>query len=241
MMNQSEFLTSVKMDLGLYGLSLPFEDDDEMIMKVVRLKTLSTYSAFLPYTVPIVLELDKLVVRRNTFEESVYELPEMFNGSPILGIRKIDHRNKMLGQGYVSPMYSMDADLYNGMMLGAANANIYSAIAPPFTFKFETPNILTLYNIHSLSTELIAEVNLKHLPNLSTIKPTRWESFYELALIDVKKFLYQTLKHYKDLQTAYGTISLKIDDWENADSERKDLIEKWRNSYHLEAQAFVVI
>ena len=34
--------------------------------------------------------------------------------------------------------------------------------------------------------------------------------------------------------TAIGTINLKIDDWANAESERKELIDNWDNTYHLD-------
>ena len=41
-MNPSQLLTSIKMDLGIYGLRLPFDNPDEAMMEVIKLKTLKT-------------------------------------------------------------------------------------------------------------------------------------------------------------------------------------------------------
>ena len=85
------------------------------------------------------------------------------------------------------------------------------------------------------------EIAVEHADNLSTIPNTAWESFYELALLDIKRFLYNAMKHYTELQTAYGTVQLKIDDWQSAESDRKELIERLRDIYHLEAQPLFII
>ena len=44
------------------------------------------------------------------------------------------------------------------------------------------------------------------------------------------------MKHYNELQTAHGTVNLKIDDWANAESERESLLEKWDDTYHLDGK-----
>jgi hypothetical protein len=93
----------------------------------------------------------------------------------------------------------------------------------------------------SMYGEIDIEFAVEHTENLSSIPPTAFESFHELAELDIKIFLYNTLKHYNEIQTAYGTISLKIDDWANAEQDRKDLIEKWRDLYHLDGEVFYII
>ena len=85
------------------------------------------------------------------------------------------------------------------------------------------------------------EFNLQHADNLSTVKKTMYDSFYELAILDIKNFLFGALKHFRNIQTAYGTITLDIDDWASSANDRKDLLEKWRDVFHLEQQPLFVI
>ena len=40
--------------------------------------------------------------------------------------------------------------------------------------------------------------------------------------------------NYTNLSTAIGNIDLKIESWESAESERKELINNWNNTYHLD-------
>ena len=56
----------------------------------------------------------------------------------------------------------------------------------------------------------------------------------ELALLDVKENLYPIFKNYTNLSTAIGNIDLKIESWESAESERKELINTWNSTYHLD-------
>ena len=127
------------------------------------------------------------------------------------------------------------------MMMTQANANLASVAAPPITFKFEPPNVLYLYNVATAYGKMDLELALMHSDNLSTITQTSWESFYELALLDIKRFLFGMMKHYTDLQTAYGSFNLKIDDWSNAESERKEWIDRAREGYHLEVEPLFII
>jgi hypothetical protein len=56
----------------------------------------------------------------------------------------------------------------------------------------------------------------------------------ELALLDLKDNLYPTIKQYTDIQTAVGNISFKMDNWENAESDRKELLSRWDDTYHMD-------
>lgn len=240
-MNLSETLTSIKMDLGLMGLKLPFENEEEQLHKVLKLKTIKTFSQFYPHIMRIDLKLNSLKQLKNHYEESIYEIPDIFGDRKILYVRKVEQKNKLLGSGYLNPVFDDSIDLYGSIMMGQASANLMSTIMPPFTFKFVQPNLLYLYNISSLANEITVEFGVEHFDNLSSIPNTAWESFYELAILDVKKFLYGILKHYDEMQTAYGTVRLNIEDWSNADSERRDLLERWRDVYHLDTEQFFII
>lgn len=241
MMNMSELFTSIKMDLGLYGIALPFEKENEMLEKTLKLKTLKTFSQFYPHVMRLDLSLNELKVIKSHYNESIYEIPDIFGDRKIMYIRRIDPKSKLLGNGYLNPVIDDSLDMYNGLMMGQAAANLLSTATPPFTFKFLQPNLLYMYNMSTMASELTIEFAVEHFDNLSSIPNTAWQSFYDLALLDIKQFLYGILKRYDSLQTAHGTINLHIDDWSNAESERKELIAHWRDVYHLEGEQFFII
>jgi hypothetical protein len=241
MMNLSEMITSIKMDLGIYGLSIPLENEEKKIHDVIKLKTIKTFSQFSPHIMRIDLDMKTLKVLKSNYNESIYVLPDVFGDRKIITIRKVEQKNKLLGNGYVSPILDDSIDLYGGIMMGQAAANLSSTVIPPFTFKFTAPNLLHLFNMSTMANEATIEIGLEHHDNLMSIPNTSWESFYELAILDLKHFYYGILKHYNQLQTAHGTIDLHIDDWASAFQERKDLIERWRDMYHLDAEQFYII
>lgn len=242
MMNASQLLTALKMDLGILGLRLPFENADEALMDVIRLKTLKTFSIFLPQVREISMDLTKdLECIKEEYTESIFLLPNLFSDREIMYIRKITPKSKLLGNGFISPTFDGSIETYNMLMMTQANANLASIAAPAITFKFEAPNKLYLYNMATAYGVIDIEFAIEHAANLSTITSTSWETFYELALVDVKRFLYNSMKHYSELQTAYGTINLRLDEWSNAESERKDMIEKMRDLYHLETEQYFII
>lgn len=241
MMNLSELLTSIKMDVGIYGLALPFENPDKTLYDVIKLKTLKTFSPFCPQVMKFTLSLSEMVCKQSMYYESIYEIPPIFGERNLLYIKKVTPKNKALGAGYAAPLFDSDIDTYSSLAMAQANANLISQAAPAVTFKFRPPNVLHLFYMATYFGEIDIEVCLEHAENLSTISPTSWESFYELALLDIKRFLYNTLKHYSEIQTAYGTINLKIDEWSSAESDRKDLIEKWRDIYHLDTDTIIII
>lgn len=241
MINASELLTSIKMDLGIHGLKLPFENPDKEILNVLRKRTLKTFSTYLPQIQTISLDLAKdLECIKEEYTESIYILPDLFDRE-ILYVRNIFLKTKLLGNGFIAPVFDGSIDTYNSMMLTQTSANLASVAAPAITFKFDPPNKLTLYNIATAYGMIDIELALEHADNFATISQTSWDSFYELALLDVKRFLYGIMKHYTELSSAYGTVNLKIDDWQNAESERKDLIERWKDVAHLETEQFFII
>jgi hypothetical protein len=50
----------------------------------------------------------------------------------------------------------------------------------------------------------------------------------------MKMFLYNTLKMYDNIPTAFGNINLKIDDLQSAEESRNTLLDKWRDTFHLD-------
>lgn len=232
-MDGTELLTSIKMELGIYAIALPFDNPNEVLMDVIRTKTLKTFSIFLPHIQKIRLSANDMeeVMRGNNFRE--YLLPDVFGGMKLLGVNSVTYNvDNYYGSGYYSTIPRIDVNVSN-ITLATASANLNRAVAQPMTFDFRHPRTLIVYDNY-YSDAFVIELKLEHSKNLVTIPPMAEDSFLELAILDIKKFLYASLKHYNDLSSAYGNISLKIDDWANAESDRKQLLEEWNNLYYTE-------
>lgn len=240
--NVSDFLTSIKMDLGIYGLALPIEDENKAFMDVIKLKTIPIYSTFQPKEFTFSIDTNNLQCLESGYLRSRYLIPtQMFPEQRIISIINVNPKSNLAGIGYATPIYNADVSVYQGLMNTQVGADLISAISPSFTWEFRSPDEMVLYNLSSVLGEIEITLGLTHVPNLTTIKPSQWESFYELAILDIKSFLYNTIKHYDELPSAYATIQMKIDDWQEAPNARKDLIEQWKDVYHLDLPGFIII
>lgn len=231
MVNRSKLITSIKMKLGIHGLSLPGIDINELIEDVINEETLMVFNELLPNMITVNLDTRQLKQVKSSFNETVYIIPDIFGGREIFGIDNIVPYDK-----YANDCTPYTSGLMNNMgalMMGQVSADLYSLLDAGFSFNFESPNRLTLYNLDTLYTVLTVKFRVEHAKNLSTIPKTAYSSFKKLALLDTKIILYENLKHYSGIDTVHGRIDLKIDDWANAQSERDDLVKEWEDTYHF--------
>ena len=238
-MNLSQLITRIKISCGIYSIALPFENPDEVIKDVIENITLRTFSTYSPYYEKFRFDTHDLERVEKHANYETYLLPDIFSQREILFVRDVTYdESDISGLGYWGggvPL--LHGNMLNQMMLSNAGLTLTNKMIPTITFEYEHPRKLTLYNVLS-SCKLCVEIAFVHDKNLVSISPTMEESFYNLALLDVKDMLYQTLKHYNEIQTAYGNISLKIDDWAQAADARKQLIDDWENVYHMDVMPF---
>lgn len=232
-MNMSSLLTRLKMDLGIYTFALPF-DTNTALEEVITVITLPVFSVYCPLKEKFQCNVKDLKELEHTDSYQTYLLPD-WKYKQIIDVEDVEYDNSMMsGVGYAA-----NAALFNNnsllqqTMLGQAGINITRAMIPKLTFQYEHPRKLRIYNLYN-SCRLVLSLLCQHHPSLASIPPTQEQSFYQLALLDSKIFLYNALKHYNEIETAYGRITLKIDDWSDAKSERDQLIEKWDDTFHLD-------
>lgn len=234
-MNLSTLIKRIKMNIGIYGIALPIENVDGMIADIIQEFTIPTFSPYSPC-------YSKLVTRdiRNDFEivedsrtSITILLPE--SERKIIGVRQVTYLERdLLGAGYSSAMFPiMEGGFSQQMIMSNAAYSMVNQMLPGITHKFEHPRKLTIYNI-AASNSLSIELMYEHDISLASISPTMEEAFFNISLLDVKENLYNMMKHYNEIETAIGRISLKIDDWQNASQERTELLEKWSDLYHLD-------
>lgn len=239
-MTLSQLLTRIKIDLGIYSIALPFENPEEAMTDVILGVSLKTFSTFCPYYEKYRFDLHNLERLEKNSNQETYLLPDIFNEREILFIRDIYYDESIIsGIGYWGggiPL--LHGNMINQGMLANAGMALTNKMIPKMTFKYEHPRKVILYNVFS-SSKVVFEIAFCHDKSLASISPSEEESFYNLAVIDVKNMLYNVLKHYNDLQTAYGNINLKIDEWANASDQRKQLIDEWDNIYHMDVLPFI--
>lgn len=237
MLSLSEAITSIKMDTGIYGLVLPFENGDQALEDVIKLKTIPTYSISSPYRVKVLVKGEELNQVERLANYVTYTLPVERFGRKIVDIDKVTPATSVyMGGAHLAGGFSI-CD-YKNMMLDSVNAQMAHYAAPKVSHEFIDPNKLRLYNYGTRGVDLILDMQFYHDTNLSTIDEGHRESFLTLALLDVKSFLYNTLKNYSEIQTAYGSVKLPIDEWSNAASDRIEYLKNLDEVAHLEGDAW---
>lgn len=233
-MNISEVVTSVMMDLGIYKIALPFDEPPEKVLTdVIQVKTVPVFSLVHPYYERMDFNLGDLETVERGSNYTTYLLPDVFHNRKILFVKRVEYAdNTVVGLSYFGG-FPMSGKLIQESMIANASAKLAAEMIPKISFRWEPPRKLTIYNAIN-SCHINVDIGFAQDPSLIMIEDTCYDSFLELATLDCKKFLYDTLKHYTELNSAYGNIALKIEDWQQADSDRKQLLEQWNNTYHLD-------
>lgn len=241
-----KLISSIKMDLGIAGIKLPYDNIDELIMEIIKTKTLPVFNELSPYKVPLMIDTNDLVVFERKSGSTVYYLPDVFGDSEIMMVTDLQPAyDEYQHSAYDASMFAYGTSVsiygFQDMMLAQAQANALSTITKGTTFTFIPPNKIEIFTEYGMGNQYRLEVALAHSDNLTTIPTTTYTSFNKLATLDVKKYMFDNLKHYDNLTTAYGQLSLRIDDWSGAESERQQLIEKWEQTYHMDLNQYIVL
>lgn len=240
-MNLSHMVKRMKMELGIYAIALPIDDLDGMIVDIIKTITLPVYSMYNPYTEKMYVNLRNWECKEHMAAYDCFMIPD-FTNRKLLYVKDINYDDRSLsGMGYWGGgIPYIHGSLVNQMMISNAGAQLGASMLPKLTFKFVHPRTLYIYNLIA-SHNVVIDMAFEHDQSLQSINPTSEESFYQLAILDVKMNLYATIKHYNEIQTAYGTINLNIEDWQNAASERKDKIEQMDNDFHLDLAQLIYV
>lgn len=232
-MNLSEVITELKLQLGLMAITLPFKGAD-IFQFVIENITLKYFSLNQPYLEKIDFNLGHLTKKRQTVESTTYILPDVFNGRTILFVRDVQYSDVLVtGYSYYGAGTNISYGAARDNILMNAGMNLGSAMIPRMTFDFKAPRELTIFNAIQSST-ICVEFAFMHNKNLASIEETCRDAFMEMAMLDMKVVLYNNLKHYNEIPSAFGSIQLKIDDWANAESERRELLRQWSELYILD-------
>ena len=233
--NYSEFLTQIKEDIGIKDVPLPV--DDAALTKRFITSALREFSVRYPRIEEILITQDMAVdlSSRNLNGSVTYIIPEKYyRGSQILTVLSINSTGYGAADNYYNPslfLGSADVLLESVSDIKMA-ASLASMMGHAPTFRFDPPNRLVIYNGWTGNSYRV-EVGMLHDPSLSTIPPGAFTHLRQLATLDICEYLYGKMKRIQDLETGVGTINLRIDNWESAAQEKRELLREWDESASL--------
>lgn len=240
-MNMSKVVSSIKSSLGLYGITLPFKDDitgepiptENVIMNVLTTTTIPIYSQFQPWIREADCPVKSLKCIDNKY--GIYLLPAFLTMTPVMYVADVYlpmHNNRGT-YGDIAPAYGINRSV-QGVIASQEYMMLAGQMRAEPSFDYLGDNKIRLYGYPK--TVLTFRVACEHEPNGESIPDGCYDSFMELAILDIKMFLYNNLKLYDKIPTAFGEINLRIDDYSNAEGDRNALLEKWRDVFHLDMQ-----
>lgn len=232
-MNINRIIRRIKRIIGIYGIALPFDDLDKEILEILEDTTLPVFSKYCPdwQIISIDTEICQKVYRKGNCD--LYLLPD-FGEKEILYVKRVEYNEQFLRTSlYPTYLGTQSTTAFGDLLCSNVGKQIADSITNAITFHYEHPRKLYIYDA-LVSSKLLVTIGFVHDSSFQSINPTTDESFFQLAALDVKAGLYPTIKHYEGLDTVYGRIELKLDNWANAEEERNQLIEKWDESYLLD-------
>ena len=245
-MNLSKAISHVKLQLGLYNYSLPFKDDvtgettpvENVIRDVFTTVTMPIYSQYVPWIRECTANIAHLRVVDRT--KRIYILPGEVTTTPVMYVLDVHMPLHSYSGVYGDVTYASPNLMGAGGIGGAAQAVIRASEAMLLTGQLRAEpswdyigeNKIRLYGYPRVP--VVFRVACEHEPNGETIEHSCYDSFMQLAMLDVKMFLYNTLKLFDNVSSAFGPISLKLDEMQAADSERTALLQQWSETFHLD-------
>ena len=235
-------LRKAKRLLGIKTFKLPFDDDE--LLEIMMEDTLPTFSKYFPRYLTFPINLSKC--RRAKYRvadndrmnnRKAYHLDLSQFGSDIvpIDIEDIDYNYSNLSDDIMyQDMIQGSGSPYDIMTNSFGRATVVAGLNNEPIHRFEAPDILILdrreYGEIFGGSVYITFLVL-HSADLSTINLSYIDYFTKLYMIDLQISLYETLKHCDKIDTTFGEIDLKIDDWQDAKSKREELEESWNGKF----------
>lgn len=241
MLNMTNIIRRIKFKLGIVNMALPFDNINQLIQQIIEEFTVPTFSLYCPDRKIMrvnVKESFEVLDRQTTYTE--FLIPDTKNFKVLYVNDVYYNEDQLTNLGYYAGMVPMglyDVPFVNQMMLNNLSAQIINKAVPKMTFRWMPPRRLQLYNCY-WSNVMMFDWSFEHSRSLNTIPDDALNAFMDLALLDVKENLYPTLAQYVEQNTQYGSIRLPIDNWANAEQERKELLNQWDDVYHLDGIPF---
>lgn len=238
-MNLSRAISAIIMQEGLYNITLPFVDEatkktkptEQVIHEVLSTITIPEYSEFCPDIVIGTCHVKDMKVIDE--KRGIYLLPAYLTYKPVKSIIDVHlpYQNNRGTYGDIAPAYGINRSV-QGVATSLMYMNLAGQMRAEPTFDYLGQNKVRLFGWPKCILEF--ELACEHDSNGESIPDSCYDSFMELATLDVQNFLYNTLKYYDEIPTAFGSIKLNISEWQGASDKRKALLDDWRDKFHVD-------
>jgi hypothetical protein len=243
--DKAHLIKMIKMHCGVYSIKLPFSDK-ELFEDIILGDTLGTFSEYYPKLYPLPCELNQLRVKNARDSTSsdysdIYEFPniEAFNGgNRILGIRKITPYNDLRYEATTQSYETIES--YQALALAQGVANLSSVMEAPMFFEYLGGRRFRVTNGTYYKNRVVIYINMSYNEELFDIPEGLRLSFAALAELDIRRNIFNNLKYWEEMQTAVGSYRLRIEDFQNAEDQRNELLDHWTESHHLEAGSIII-
>lgn len=235
--SMSDLVDTLERRLGTRPLNLPENLQKDKWPEVITKDTLVTFSRYFPYCITVNIDTTK---SKNGFYFLDSNVTEKYK---IIGVKDIDWKffaqdsirlQQFCGYG----MYDFLANDYGleDVMMLQMRADAMSIFNNGIYVVYKPPNMIRIESVNGADftrgmVGFPLAIFVEHLPNLSTIEPTKMEVFTDLAMADVATFLYNELKYYDNLETIFTNVNLRLDDLHDKANKREELVENLKQNY----------
>lgn len=236
-------LNKIERRLGTKPLMLPDDiSKDKWVEETIIPDTLLTFSRYFPHMVRISIDTNDKTNKKDGY----YVInTDLLGGAEILGVRDIawdiygredGGMAQQSGIGYYDYLSAYNNYSMDDVALLQVRADLTSVFNNSIFVDFKYPNMVRLQSathgeISGGLGSIPLDIFVTHPANLSTISPTMFEIFENLATSDVANFLVAYLQHYDGLETVFAGVDLKLSYIENWANRREEYINILKESY----------
>lgn len=244
-MNITDFINDIVDSESLHNIALPFKEPIEIIVQKTIEKSIRTFSEFKRQKKEgLYLITDLKSPTEYDQKRNIYLLPPELTTTPIKSVyatfetsmavdKNITSNTFTIGSPFVGFGAYYPQDIINAQLTGTAVNKFAGVISRQPTMKYLGYNKVQLFDFPK-GASIHFQVECEHDLSGETIPESCRESFLELATLDVEIKLYNELKRFQGVGSGYRDIQQKIEEWSGARNERKELVNRWRESYHLD-------
>ena len=243
--DMTQLITKIERRLGLTPLvqHLPEFCSKEKWAEVIMEDTITTFSRYFPNKFPFVVDETTCDKKEENGVVYYYIKDEILKGTKLLGLLDVDWTDNTtknaslgansIGGGYYYPSFGCIESTFNSVLSLQMQADVNSLYNRGLFIDFQYPNRFSVKGLGNTNYDLksfVVNLLVEHC-SLSTISPTKMETFEALAQADVAKFLYMNLRYYDGFETAYVNIDLKLSELNDEAGKRENIIDDIKNSY----------
>jgi hypothetical protein len=217
----------IGLELGITHSFLEISTD--FMLDVIRLQSLPEFSKYYPAIFRFTMDTS-LPETRLEGRNTAFRIPAgIMEPEKILGVTRVIS-DVVYGtrEGF---LYGHDINVFDRQI----RADIASVASLPTTFKYIQPNIIEVYPHNLFLRKFLVELKVMHNENFFTIPKNLETEFLKLALIDVKRSLYNIRKNFPSISTAFGNLEFDMDSVQGMEDKRNELLEIWSKEFYKSA------